>query len=124
MHSAHMADMKSWKYPLVSYLVYAIRESGRGPAGLPSDKFTGNEEQDWKTIADYINFLIDFWVGIKIHDSSNPLSDLAVKINQAVTNRQLTITKQTVTPISGPVGYTTADAVVAGYHPELVQRSK
>ena len=124
MQTECMSEVESWRYPLLSYYLKVQKEASRKMRSIPSMNFTGDDEEDWELIVQHINFLIDFHSGITVHASNNQLSELAIKINQAVTNRQLTITQQTINAISGPVGFTTADSVVAGYHPELVKLDK
>ena len=148
MHNPHLLEMESWGMPILRYILYVekhrygthkimdeiskleLARTGKG-GGLSLSanrigmlEFTGIPKTDWEIIAAYVNVIAEHGGGIVIDDTSNPLSDLANKILEAVQNKDLTIISATATCVIGACGYTTLHKVVAGHHPEMVEKLK
>lgn len=128
MYNPHLLEMDTWKYPLLLAHIHGDRDYGGRISkhikpGEPLN-FTGNIANDWEIISAYVNVIAEHGSGIIIDDTSNPLSDLANKILEAVQNKDLTIISATATCVTGVCGYTTLHKVVAGHHPEMVEKLK
>ena len=127
MHNPHLNEMESWKHPILVEVVKRKTRNGnyisREIEMSTTIRFVNAPDRDWETIALYVNLVANCG-GIVVDDTSNSLSELAIKILQAEKDHMLTLINQTATCVTGACGYTTLHEVMAGYHPELVKLDK